>query len=95
MSAKVDVFHVPLVSKRLILHLIFGQQLTAFNELMAYTASSCVARLRQIKRMKHCCDKQTLITSDYRTLVTKLGQGFFVTCPYLDATDNEDSPRLC
>ena len=81
MSAKVDVFHVPLVSKRLILHLIFGQQLTNQNS--------------QIKRVKHCCDKQTLITSDYRTLVTKLGQGFFVTCPCLDATDNEDSPRLC
>ena len=94
MSAKVDVFHVPLVSKRLILHLIFGQQLTPFNELIAYTASSCVARLRQIKRVKHRCDKQTLITSDYRTF-TKLGQGFFVTCPCLDATDNEDSPRLC
>ena len=62
MSAKVNEFHVSLVGKKLILHLIFGQQLTAFNELMAYTASSCVARLRQIKRVKHCCDKQTLIT---------------------------------
>ena len=32
---------------------------------------------------------------DYRTFVAKLGQGFFATCPCLDATDNEDSPRLC
>ena len=78
MSAKVNEFHVSLVGKKLILHLIFGQQLTAFNELMAYTASSCVARLRQIKRVKHCCDKQTLITLINALVFSKLFYCSFV-----------------
>ena len=60
MLAKVDDVHVSLTGKQLTpSHAakdcgVFLDNTLTFNEHIRYTASSCMARLGQINRVKHC-----------------------------------------
>ena len=84
MATKVTDFQITLLGERLVpvktardLGVILDSSLT-FNDHVIATVSSCMSRLSQINRVKHCFDKHTLIIKINALVFSKLFYCFTV-----------------
>jgi len=78
MTSKLHEFHLPLLGKDISppqsardLGVIFDPNVT-FDNHITTSVSQCIARLAQINRVKHCLDKNTLLTVIHALVFSKM-----------------------
>ena len=79
MNSKLYEFHLPLLGRDISpvqsardLGVILDPNLTFDNHILTTSVSGCIARLAQINRVKHCLDKNTLLTVIHALVFSKM-----------------------
>ena len=78
-NSKLYEFHLSLLGRDISpvqsardLGVILDPNLTFDNHILTTSVSGCIARLAQINRVKHCLDKNTLLTVMHALLFSKM-----------------------
>ena len=79
MTSKLYEFHLSLLGRDISpvqsardLGVILDPNLTFDNHILTTSVSGCIARLAQINRVKHCLDKNTLLTVIHALVFSKM-----------------------
>ena len=79
MTSKLHEFHLSLLGRDISpvqsardLGVILDPNLTFDNHILTTSVSGCIARLAQINRVKHCLDKNTLLTVIHALVFSKM-----------------------
>ena len=79
MNSKLCEFHLSLLGRDISpvqsarnLGVILDPNLTFDNHILTTSVSGCIPRLAQINRVKHCLDKNTLLTVMHALLFSKM-----------------------
>ena len=79
MNSKLYEFHLSLLGRDISpvqsardLGVILDPNLTFDNHILTTSVSGCIARLAQINRVKHCLDKNTLLTVIHALVFSKM-----------------------
>ena len=79
MNSKLYEFHLSLLGRDISpvqsardIGVILDPNLTFDNHILTTSVSGCIARLAQINRVKHCLDKNTLLTVMHALLFSKM-----------------------